>query len=210
MREKLNSNPLLQAAVIGVLLLGAGFFLLTTMGGGKEEEAEAGSTEATVTVAGTEATGTATGDTAGEAVEGAIEAAAQSLPASVPPEVLAAAAPPPPRDVTAAFESNRTVVLLFVRNSGIDDKLVKEALGALLSLPDVSTFVVPARRIARYSAITQGVEVNRVPALVVIRPKRVGGAIPTASVEYGFQRPQNIVQAVIDAGYRGRTLGYHP
>jgi hypothetical protein len=211
MREKLNNNPLLQVAVLGVLLLGTGFFVLSSMGGG-EEEAEPAETEATVSVAGTGATGTATGSTPGEAVEAAIGAATQSSATAVPPPpgALAAAAPPPPREVTAAFESNRTVVLLFVRSSGIDDKLVKGALGALVSLPNVSTFVVPARRIARYAAITQGVEVNRVPALVVVRPKRLGKGIPTASVQYGFQSPQSIVQSVIDAGYKGRTLGYHP
>jgi hypothetical protein len=212
MRDKLNSNPMLQAAVIGVLLLGTAFFLLSSMGGGEEEEGETGSTEATVSVAGTGTTGTATGATPGEAVEGAIAAATQgtAAPSSVPPEVLAEAAPPPPREVRTAFEANRTVVLLFVRNSGIDDKLVKSALGALQAFPDVSTFVVPANRIARYSAITQGVEVNRVPALVVIRPKRVGGEIPTASVQYGFQSPESVQQAVIDAGYEGRTIDYHP
>ena len=34
-------------------------------------------------------------------------------------------------------------------------------------------FVVPADRIARYATIAQGVDVDRVPALVVIRPKRL-------------------------------------
>ena len=77
-------------------------------------------------------------------------------------------------------------------------------------MADVATFVVPAKRIARYSAITGGVEVNRVPALVVIRPKSLAGSTPTASVQYGFQSPESVAQAVIDAGYKGRTLDYHP
>ena len=51
---------------------------------------------------------------------------------------------------------------------------------------------------------------NRVPALVVLRPKRLDHGIATASVTYGFQSPESVAQAVIDAGYRGRTLGYHP
>ena len=34
--------------------------------------------------------------------------------------------------------------------------------------------------------------------------------VPTASVSYGFRSSQSIAQAVIDAGYQGKTLDYHP
>lgn len=192
MRDKLNSNPIAQAAVLGVLLLATGFFLLSKMGGGSEEEGAATpSAESIVaTVAATEGSG------------------ATAVPP--PPGALADAAPPPPPAVTAAFAANRTVVLLFVRDGGIDDRLVVGATHSLGALPGVSTFVVPAKRIARYAAIAQGVDVNRVPALVVLRPKRLDHGVPTASVTYGFQSPQSVVQAVVDAGYKGRTLGYHP
>ena len=214
MRDKLNSNPLLQVALIGVLLVGAGLFLMSSMGGGEEEAEPA--TEATVSVAGTDASGTATGSTPGEAVEGAIDAAAEAglsgTPATVPslPPAAAGAAPPPPRPVTEAFEANRTVVLLFVRDGGIDDDLVVDSVKGLRALPEAAIFVVPANRIARYAAIAQGVAVDRVPALVVVRPKRLDRGIPVASVSYGFQSPESVVQAVVDAGYKGRTLDYHP
>lgn len=191
MREQLNSNPMVQAAVIAVLLLGTAFFVMSSMGGG-EEDSESGATAITAPAT-TEGVG-----------------APVPMASAVSPAALAASAPPPPQDVIAAFDANRTVVLLFVRNSGIDDRLVKGALDALAPLPDVATFVVPVERIARYSAITEGVDVSRVPALVVIRPKRLAGPTPTASVTYGFQSPESIVQAVIDAGYKGRTLDYHP
>ncbi len=214
MREALNSNPLAQAAVIGVLLLAAGFFVLSTMGGG-EEESEGGTTEATVSIAGTEASGTATGATPGEAVEGAVEAATDAAvtgPTSVPPlpPSAAASAPPLPRAVTDAFEADRTVVLLFVRRGGIDDRLVAGSVEGLDSLANVASFVVPASRIARYAAIAQGVAIERVPALVAVSPKRLDKDIPTASVHYGFQSPESVRQAVVDAGYEGRTLPYHP
>lgn len=214
MREKLNSNPLAQAAVIGFLLVATGFFVLSTMGGG-EEEPEGGATEATVSIAGTEASGSATGATPGEAVEGAVEAAETAIPAkptSVPPlpPSAAASAPPLPRAVTTAFDADRTVVLLFVRNGGIDDRMVASTVEGLDLVPDVASFVVPASRIARYAAISQGVAVDRVPALVVVSPKRLDKDIPTASVHYGFQSPESVRQAVIDAGYEGRTLDYHP
>ena len=210
MREQLNSNPLVQAAVVGVLLISAGFFLMSTMGGGEEEETAA-PTEATVEIAGTGVSGSATGATPGEAVEGAISSATASGAAvSVPPEVLAEAAPPPPQNVTVAFDANQIVSLLFVRNGGIDDRIVASTVRQLDSLQGVASFVVPASQIARYASITQGVDVQRVPALVVIRPKRLDDGIPSASVHYGFQSPQSIAQAVIDAGYKGPTLDYHP
>jgi hypothetical protein len=195
MREKLNSNPMAQAAVVGVLLLGAVFFLMSSMGGGEEAEAPPEGAEPTVSITG---------------AEGPVDATA--APGVVPtlPPGAAGAAPPPPPAVTAAFKANRTVALLFVREGGIDDRLTLSAARRLRSLPRVSVFVVPAGRIARYAAIAQGVAVDRVPALVVMRPKRLARGIPAASVSYGFQSPESVVQAVVDAGYRGRTLDYHP
>jgi hypothetical protein len=112
--------------------------------------------------------------------------------------------------VTASFAAGDTVVLVFVRNGGIDDRMVTGAVHRLGSLSQVATFVVPASRIARYAAIAQGVDVNRVPALVVLSPKRVDASIPKASVHYGYQSPESVEQAVIDAGYKGRTVPYHP
>lgn len=197
MREQLNDNPMMQLAVVAVLLIGAGFFLMSSMGGGEEEES--GAAEATMSVAGADAT------------ELGVESTVSGTPTSVPP-LPTAEAPPLPRAVTDAFAANRTVVLLFVRNGGIDDRLVLESVDHLkATLPEVSAFVVPADRISDYAAIAQGVAVDRVPALVVVRPKNIGkSGIPVASVSYGFQSPQSVVQAAIDAGYRGPTIDYHP
>lgn len=194
MREKLNNNPLAQVGVIAVLLIVTGVFVMSSMGGGEEEEESATtSTTATTESLATAATGLAAG--------------ASAAPS---PSTIAGNAPPPPRAVTAAFAANRTVVLLFVDDGGIDDRMVTAATTRLTALRGVSVFVVPASRIARYAAIAQGVDVNRVPALVVMRPKRLDSGIPTAVVKYGFQSPQSVVQAVIDAGYNGPTLDYHP
>ena len=109
-----------------------------------------------------------------------------------------------------AWKANETVVLLVVRDGGIDDKLVKTATGGLAGFRGAAVFVVPAHRIARYAAITEGVGVNRVPALVVVTPRRLDKSIPTASVSYGFQTAADVRQAVIDAGYEGPTVDYHP
>lgn len=194
MREKLNENPLMQVAVIGVLLLATGVFLMSSMGGGGgsgEEEAES-------------ATASATTESATEAPAGLSAALTMVSQAS------ARSAHPLPPEVIAAWNDNKTVVLLFVHDGGIDDKLVKDATDGLAGLPEAATFVVPAGKISRYAAVTEGVGVDRVPALVVIRPKHLHQTIPTASVSYGFQSGQSVVQAVIDAGYKGPTLDYHP
>lgn len=201
MREQINNNPLAQIAIVGVLLVAVGIFAMSSMGGGGGEEEAESTTSATVTGPDGSATIIATVPTEGEAAP---------APVAPPPGALAAAVPPPPAAVTAAFDANQTVVLLFVRSGGIDDRSVVDAVEQLEAMPKVTTFVVPADRIARYAAIAQGVDVDRVPALVVVRPKRLDRGIPSASVLYGFQSPQSIAQAVIDAGYKGRTLDYHP
>jgi hypothetical protein len=202
MREKLNDNPIAQVVLIGVLLVVAAVFMSTRLGGGEKETSESGGATATVNGA------TATGSTPGEAVDNAVgtlesESASSASPASISPEPL-------PKPVVSAYESGRTVVLLFVDDGGVDDRLVRNATRHLSALPGVTTFVVPAARISRYAAITEGVGVSRVPALVVVRPKRLHQSIPTASVHYGFQNGASIVQAVIDAGYKGPTVDYHP
>jgi hypothetical protein len=198
MREAINSNPMVQAAVIGVLLLGAVFFFVSSSGG-KEEESAA--PESTLSVSETEP-GTPAGEaTAGQAV---------ASEASVAGALAAAGAPPLPRAVVAAYRANSTIVLVIVRDGGIDDRIVRNASAGLAGFRDAAVFVVPARQISRYAAITEGVGVERVPALVVVTPKHLDESIPSGSVSYGFQSPQSVAQAVIDAGYEGPTVSYHP
>lgn len=195
MREKLNSNPLVQMGIVAVLLVVGAIFLLSTMGGGGSEESGAeDSLSASSTPAG-EGPAPSPGVTPTP-----VESLAQSVIASRPL----------PRPVYKAWKDDRTVALLFIHDGGIDDNLVKRASTRLDGMSGVSTFVVPAKKIARYAAITEGVGVERVPALVVLQPKRLDPSGPVASVTYGFQSDQSIVQAVIDAGYKGPTIEYHP
>lgn len=189
MREKLNSNPMAQVGLVLVLLVAVGFMLMKSMGG--EEEGEAVPTEAP----------------SGIEAEAPVEAVASTPAASVTAPVPA---PPLPKDVTAAYESGQTVVLLIVRDGGIDDELARDSVQALNSVPDTAVFIVPVREVARYAAITLGVDVNRVPALVVMRPKALSEAGPEAAVTYGFQTTQSVEQAVRDARYDGPTVSYHP
>jgi hypothetical protein len=204
-REKLNDNPIAQVGLIAVLVLVAVVMFISSSGGGEESE-EAPSGEVAATVNGVPGTGS----TPGEAVEGAVESLEAGATASVAAAPASIPAPPPPRKVTIAYDSGKTVVLLIVHDGGIDDALVERSSQLLAALPDVSHFVVPAEEIARYAAITVGLDVNRVPALVVMKPKRLSGGTPQASVDYGFQTPQSVAQAVLDANYHGREVTYHP
>lgn len=207
MREKLNENPIAQVALIGILAV-VGVVMFIGQSGGAEEEESAGATEATVAVAGTGESATATGASPGEAVESAVSsleagAATGSTPTTVP-------TPSPPKRFVAAYESGKTVALLIVHPGSIDSAF--SARSSLLVAPyrDVMLFIVRAKEIARYSAITVGLEVNRVPALIVMKPKRLSHGTPQATVDYGLQTPQSVVQAILDANYHGRELAYHP
>jgi hypothetical protein len=196
MREALNSNPLAQAAVVGVLLICVAIFVISSSGGAEEEGGEPAATSST-SVSATESA------PAESAVHSSPEAALSAVTQAAP-------APPLPRPVMRAWTANETPVLLFVRDGGIDDRLVKTATTGLAGFRDAAVFIVPAHQISRYAAITEGVGVDRVPALVVVTPKHLDQSVPTASVSYGFQSPQSVAQAVIDAGYKGPTVDYHP
>lgn len=203
MREKLNENPMMQIAVVGVLLVAIGIFALTKMGGGGESE----STE-TITSSATVSTpeGTASVVATVTAPTGTAQA---SSPASLATAPEVPASPLPPK-ITAAFNGGRTVVLLIVKKGGIDDGKTVAASLPIGFTKDVSLFVVPVRKVARYAAITQGVKLERVPALIVIRPKRLDHGVTAASIRYGYQTSESVMQAVKDANYKGGTLPYHP
>lgn len=208
MRDKLNNSPMAQVAVVLVLVVLA-FVMLKAGGGGGGGEEAAAPTEATVSVAGTEATGTAVGATPGEAIEGAIESAGAEL-ASGAAAPVPVPTPPLPLPVAAAYDANKTVVLLLVHDGGIDDRLVAESTRRLEAFPEAAVFIVPARQVAHYGAITIGVDVQQVPALIVMRPRRLSGGQPQASVTYGFQTAEGIEQAMRDAAYNGPDETYHP
>jgi len=199
-REQLNNNPLVQMAAIAVLLVGGAIFFFSSMVGGDEESAESSSSlSASAAPAGE-----------GPAPSPGAPSAAPTAGATASAAAPTLATRPLPSAVLSAWNANRTVALVFVHDGGIDDDLVKLASASLGGMPGVTTIIVPASRIARYAAITEGVGVDRVPALVVLRPKHLNESTPTASLSYGFQSSESIVQAVIDAGYDGPTVEYHP
>ena len=219
MRKALNENPKVQAGVIAFMLL-AGVLLYMKM----SAKPEAGTADATVptaagaagasgTGAGATPTGTATADPAAAgATVAPVAGAIPAVPASATTVTPQALIPGPglPEDVARAYASGNAVVLLIVKDGATDDELVRDSVSEI-SRAGVSVFVAPAGDVARYSRITQGAGVNRVPALVVVRPRRISGDTPQATVSYGFRSTASVVQAVDDALYSGRDdVPYHP
>jgi hypothetical protein len=221
MRKAINENPVVQISVIGVLLVVVGFFLVTRVMGGGSEENTAVPPNAPIGTDASAGAGTTPAPTAGTPTPGSVatDAAAPVAPASSAPVAADAGSVSPealipgpglPAPVKRAWDRGDAIVLLIVRGPGPDDRLVRGSVNAL-SEPGTSVFVARAKQIARYSRITQGVGVTRVPALVVVRPRGVSGPVPEAQVSYGFRDSQSVVQAVNDALYQGRDdLPYSP
>jgi hypothetical protein len=136
MREKLNDNPVAQVVLIGVLLLVGVVFFMSSGGEKGGEESESGEVAASAESESTEAP------------------AGLSAALAMVSQASAAHAKPLPAPVVSAWNADKTVVLLFVHDGGIDDRLVKAATARLRFLPEAATFVVPAGQISRYAAVT--------------------------------------------------------
>jgi hypothetical protein len=226
-RRAVNENPVVQAALVGVLVLVFAVFLYTRVLSGESESAssEPGTAEsATSTTAPATPTGSAVAPETGVAPSVPAVPAAPAAPAAptspegaIPPEGLEASKGLP-ASVVKAYEADKAIVLLIVRESGVEDRIVKLWVKALRSHPEalednhgLAVFVTGAKHISHYSRITLGVDVNRVPALVVVRPKSLSGDVPQATVRYGFRGPDSVLQAVRDALYKGPDdIPYYP
>jgi hypothetical protein len=209
MRKAINENPMVQIAVIGVLVVVVGFFFMTNM---KKKSSTSSSSPSPSPAAATPtpSAGTTAGASAVSSVPSVGVSAAPATPATVDPEALIPG-PGLPAPVVRAWKSGDAIVLLIVRDAGIDDRLVRGSVESLSGDSGTAVFIAPAKQIARYSRITQGANVTRVPALVVVRPRAVSGAVPEATVSYGFRNSQSVVQAVHDAVYNGKDdLPYSP
>jgi hypothetical protein len=215
MREALNNNPMVQIAVIGVLVLVVGLFFMMNMkkGSGSSDSSSESSAAPSSVVPGTTSPTTVSPD----GTASAAPSAAGSVPAAPVPSAGTVSAdalipgPGLPAPVVRAWKSGDAIVLLVVRGGGIDDRLVRGSVQSLSGDAGVSVFVTRAKDVARYSRITQGVGVTQTPALVVVRPRRESGSVPEAQVSYGFRNSQSVVQAVDDALYSGRDeLPYYP
>lgn len=217
MRKALNDNPMVQIAVVGVLILVVGLFMMMNL---KKKDPGSSSTASSATPAVSSsspagATPAPAGATATPGVSAAPSVPAPAASASttsgtVSPDALIPG-PGLPKDVVDAWKGGDAIALLIVRGGGIDDRLVRGSVEGLSGDSGVAVFVARAKDVARYSRITQGVGLDRAPALIVVRPRKESGSVPEAQVSYGFRDSQSVVQAVHDALYRGQdNLPYSP
>lgn len=211
MRQAINNNPVVQAAVLGGLaLIVALFFLMNTKKGSSDSASTASSAAAAPAASAPPATGAVTPSTGAAPAGSAAVPSAPPATQTVSPDALVPG-PGLPKPLISAWKGGDTVVLLVVRQGGIDDRLVHNSVRLLTSDAGVSVFVTRANQVARYSRVTQGVALSQAPALVVLRPKRLSGPSPEAQVAYGFRDAQGVVQAVHDAVYNGKdNLPYSP
>jgi hypothetical protein len=220
-RSAVNDNPVVQIAVLGVLAVIVAFLLMTKVLHKSSTTAPPTTTPATSAAP---AVAGSTAPTTPSAAAGTI-APSPTADGTVPPATTPGAAPVAPAapiaefvsgrglpaPVVAAYKDDKTVVLLVVKFRGIDDDALRATVDRLRGRPDLAVFVTYAAHISRYARITAGVDVNRVPALVVLRPRHLTHATPTALVSYGFRGPASVDQAIRDAGYKGPTnLPYYP
>lgn len=216
MRRALNSNPMVQVGAIALLGVVVAFLMLTRLKGGEEPPPADPVTVAPVEAGVTPSVGAVAPEAADPAAAG--EAAAPVDPAApVAPggEAVAdgefVAGPGLPAGVARAYDSGDTVVVLITREGGIDDQKLRKITDRLRGEDNVALFHSYARDIAVYSRIAQGADVDRVPALIALSPKKVNdGGPPVATLSYGFRGYDSVRQAVRDASYDGQQLPYHP
>ena len=219
MRKALNDNPMVQVAVLGVLALVVGFLLITRVA---SSGSDSGASPASATNSASAAPGATTApeestpapspttpEASATAPIPATDAAAPAAPVDAAAEAAAAgefvAGPGLPASVVKAYADNKVVVVLIVRRLGIDDEALREMVEQQQGSENVALFVTNAGHISRYSRITQGVNVDRVPALIVLQPRELTKGVPVASVSYGFRGPESVAQAIDDALYKGPT-----
>jgi hypothetical protein len=212
-RKAINGNPVVQIGVLAVLALLVGFLLLTRMSHkGSESSTESAPT---ATSSASTATPSLPSSDSSSAATATPDATAVAPTSTSPPTGSGASAAAPagnfvagpglPPAVVDAYKANRVVVLLVVRRNGIDDEAVKSSVENMAGAENVALFVTHAGHIARYSRIAAGVNVDRVPALIVLRPRNLTHGVPTAMVSYGFRSPESVEQAIHDATYKGPT-----
>jgi hypothetical protein len=203
MRQRLNDNPMFGLAAVVVLGIGIAFLFLSRMSGSTSTAAPttAAPTATTSTVAAPGSTPTVP-DPSATAIAPAPTAPTSPTPAGTGAFV---AGPGLPKAVVKAYNRGDIVVLLVFKRNGIDDRAVRKYVDQLSGKRDVSIFQTSAKNLTDYSRIAVGVDLNRVPAIVVLEPtkKSKKGASPQATVNYGFHGVGSIEQAIRDARYSG-------
>lgn len=215
MRQALNENPVVQVVMLGILGIVVAFLFMTRVMGQEDSggSADSAATSPAPTASATTPTPAAAPETSAAATPAPDAAAAPgtAAPGTVPASIGFEAGAGLPEEVVRAYDSGNVVAMLVVNRKGIEDRRLEAEVNALRGRSDVSVFVVQAKDVTRYSRIAEGVDLDRVPALVVVEPKRqVEGDLPVATISYGFRGRESVQQAVEDILYDGKNLPYHP
>lgn len=223
MRKALNDNPMVQIAVLAIAAVIFAFILFTSVLKKDEPAATAPATSDPAVTA----DGVVPADSmaSSDASDPAASSSSTSSPTAAPTPAPTTPAPSAsttagsegllpskglPEDVLVAYAKNKAIALLVIDPKGSSDKQVEAYTKALEKRNDVEVFIVDVRDIAKYSRITAGVSVSRVPALVVVKPRKLANGVPTATVSYGFRGAKSVSQAVDDALYKGKQLPSYP
>ena len=208
MRQALNNNPLMQIGLLAVLAIVVVFLFMTRLKGDEPPATE----ERTPTASDVASTPAPVAPAADAGAAPAVPPADAAAPPAVaePPAGSFEAGPGLPAKIVDAHDDGDTVVLLISRKEGIDDEVMRKTVKRFKDDGNVAFFDALALDIGKYSRVAQGVDVNRVPALIVLSPRRLSGPVPTASISYGFRGPKSVEQAIADAGYDGKSVPYFP
>ena len=207
MRQKINEDPRLKMGIVIVLALASLFLLKTRVMGGEEAPA---TTPAAATTAVVDPAAAAPVPGAAVVPSPTDPLAGAATPSTVPSTAPVIEGVPLPTELVSAYNRGDTVLLLLVREGGIDDALVQAATQQAATASGATLFTDAVSNVARYTQITQAINLDRVPALVVLRPKRLTAGTATATVSYGFRDVQSVQQEITDALFNGRTVGYSP
>ena len=203
MRQKINEDPRYKMAIVVVLMVAGLFMYMTRVKGGAEEAPPAAPVTADVMTTGAAVPSAATPSPT-------MPVAGTAPPATAPSGLPQIDDVPLPTEIVSAYNRGDTVLLLLVRERGIDDRLVEAATAQVAAASGVTFFSDSVKNVAKYTQITQAINLDRVPALIVLRPKRLSGGTATATVSYGFRDVQSIRQEIVDALYDGGSVGYSP
>lgn len=198
MRKAINENQSVQVAVVILLALLAGVMLyMQVLKRGSEEEAPAPA---------------ATDPAAAVASDGTVLPTTPVAPSTIgtATEGDFVAGPGLPADIVSAYDSGNAVVILIYNPKALDDNLNRSTVGLVKGMENVSIFPVEAKDVATVSRITEGVGVDRTPALIVIKPKSLTEGPPQASINYGFRSVGQVRQQIQDALYKGTNVPYYP
>jgi hypothetical protein len=191
---------------------------MSRMGGGGAAEEPVTTDPATATSTPASSTPAAPVDSS---ASGLAPASAPASPATPPPAPAGGASAPfeagkgLPSELVSAYESGDTVVLLVVQDKGIEDKPLKREVEALRDHENTTVFVTDAKNVGKYSRVAQGVQLDRVPAIIALKAvgklaKGEEAPMPEASITYGYMGPGGVEQVLGDARYKGKTRGYDP